>query len=133
MIDWMADKGVELVEQPMPASMFEDYKWLKERSKLPIFADESMMTARDIPRLVQGFHGINIKLMKCGGIQEALRMVAIARALGLKLMIGCMVETRHRHRGRGLDLAPLRLRRPRREPPHRERPVPGHARGTRTG
>lgn len=93
MIDWMADKGVELVEQPMPASMFEDYKWLKERSKLPIFADESMMTARDIPRLVQGFHGINIKLMKCGGIQEALRMVAIARALGLKLMIGCMVET----------------------------------------
>ncbi len=93
MIDWMADKGIELVEQPMPAAQFEDYKWLKERSKLPIFADESMMTARDIPRLVQGFHGINIKLMKCGGIQEAIRMVAIARALGLKLMIGCMVET----------------------------------------
>jgi L-Ala-D/L-Glu epimerase len=93
MIDWMADKGVELVEQPMPAGMFEDYRWLKERSKLPIFADESMMTARDIPKLVEGFHGINIKLMKCGGIQEAIRMVAIARALGLKLMIGCMVET----------------------------------------
>ena len=53
MIDWMADKGVELVEQPMPAGMFEEYKWLKERSKLPIFADESMMTARDIPRLVR--------------------------------------------------------------------------------
>ena len=93
MIDWMADKGVELVEQPMPAGMFEEYRWLKERSKLPIFADESMMTARDIPKLAEGFHGINIKLMKCGGIQEALRMVAIARALGLKLMLGCMVET----------------------------------------
>jgi L-alanine-DL-glutamate epimerase-like enolase superfamily enzyme len=93
MIDWMADKGVELVEQPMPAGMFEEYRWLKERSKLPLFADESMMTARDIPKLAEGFHGINIKLMKCGGIQEALRMVAIARALDLKLMLGCMVET----------------------------------------
>lgn len=93
MIDWMADKGVELVEQPMPAGMFEEYRWLKERSKLPLFADESMMTARDIPKLAEGFHGINIKLMKCGGIQEALRMVALARALGLKLMLGCMIET----------------------------------------
>ncbi len=93
MIDWMADKGVELVEQPMPAGMFEEYRWLKERSKLPLFADESMMTARDIPNLAEGFHGINIKLMKCGGIQEALRMVALARALGLKLMLGCMIET----------------------------------------
>ena len=51
------------------------------------------MTARDIPKLAEGFHGVNIKLMKCGGMQEALRMVAIARALGLKLMLGCMVET----------------------------------------
>jgi len=93
MINWMADKGVELVEQPMPAGMFEEYRWLKERSKLPLFADESMMTARDIPKLAEGFHGINIKLMKCGGIQEALRMVGIARALGLKLMLGCMIET----------------------------------------
>ncbi len=93
MIDWMADRGVELIEQPMPAGMFAEYKWLKERSKLPIFADESMMTARDIPSLVDGFHGINIKLMKSGGVQEALRMIAIARALGLKIMIGCMTET----------------------------------------
>jgi L-alanine-DL-glutamate epimerase-like enolase superfamily enzyme len=93
MIDWLAGRDVELVEQPMPAGMFEDYKWIKERSKLPLFADESLMKATDIPKLVEGFHGINIKLMKCGGIQEALRMVAIARALGLKLMLGCMVET----------------------------------------
>jgi len=93
MIDWLADKGVELIEQPMPAGMTAEYKWLKERSKLPIFADESMMTAKDIPSLVDGFHGINIKLMKSGGVQEALRMIAIARALGLKIMIGCMTET----------------------------------------
>jgi len=76
-ITWMAGMGVEYVEQPMPAEMIKDFAWLKERSKLPLYADESL----------------NIKLMKCGGIQEAVRMVAMARALGLKLMIGCMVET----------------------------------------
>ena len=93
MIDWLAGRDVELVEQPMPAGMFEDYKWLKERAKLPLFADESLMKATDIPKIAEGFHGINIKLMKCGGIQEAVRMVAMARAMGLKLMLGCMVET----------------------------------------
>ncbi len=51
------------------------------------------MKATDIPKIAEGFHGINIKLMKCGGIQEAIRMVAMARAMGLKLMLGCMVET----------------------------------------
>lgn len=93
MIDWLVGRGVELVEQPMPAGMFDEYKWLKERSKLPLFADESLMKATDIPKIAEGFHGINIKLMKCGGIQEAVRMVAMARAMGLKLMLGCMVET----------------------------------------
>jgi L-alanine-DL-glutamate epimerase-like enolase superfamily enzyme len=93
MIDWLAGRDVELVEQPMPAGMFEDYKWLKERAKLSLFADESLMKATDIPKIAEGFHGINIKLMKCGGIQEAVRMVAMARAMGLKLMLGCMVET----------------------------------------
>lgn len=93
MINWMAGLGVELIEQPMPAAMLKDYAWLKERSKLPIFADESLMKASDIPVIAPYFHGLNIKLMKCGGVQEALRMVAMARALGLKLMIGCMVET----------------------------------------
>jgi L-alanine-DL-glutamate epimerase-like enolase superfamily enzyme len=93
MINWMAGQGVELIEQPMPASMLKDYAWLKERSKLPIFADESLMKASDIPVIAPYFHGLNIKLMKCGGVQEAVRMVAMARALGLRLMIGCMVET----------------------------------------
>lgn len=92
-INWMAGMGVEYVEQPMPAAMIKDFAWLKERSKLPIYADESLMKASDIPRIAPVFDGLNIKLMKCGGIQEAVRMVAMARALGLKLMIGCMVET----------------------------------------
>lgn len=93
MINWMADRGVEFIEQPLPASLLEEQAWLKERSKIPIFADESLMTASDIPKIAQAFHGINIKLMKCGGIQEALRMVAMARAFGLKVMLGCMIET----------------------------------------
>lgn len=93
MINWMAGMGVEFVEQPMPAAMFEDYVWLKDRVKIPVFADESLMKAADIPGIARGFHGINIKLMKCGGIQEAVRMAAVARAFDLKVMLGCMVET----------------------------------------
>ncbi len=92
-IGWMAGMGIEYVEQPMPAEMIRDFAWLKERSKLPLYADESLMKASDIPRIAPFFDGLNIKLMKCGGIQEAVRMVAMARALDLKLMIGCMVET----------------------------------------
>jgi L-alanine-DL-glutamate epimerase-like enolase superfamily enzyme len=93
MIDWLAGRGVELVEQPMPAAMLKDYAWLNERTKLPIFADESLMKASDIPKIAPYFDGLNIKLMKCGGVQEAVRMAAMARALGLKLMIGCMIES----------------------------------------
>jgi len=93
MIEWMAGMGVEIVEQPMPAASLEDYAWLKERTKLPIFADESLMKSSDLPRIAPYFHGVNIKLMKCGGVQEAVRMAAMARALGLRLMIGCMIES----------------------------------------
>ncbi len=93
MIGWMAERGVELIEQPMPAARFDDYGWLKERSPIPVFADESLMTSADLARIAPAFHGVNIKLMKCGGPQEALRLVAAARALGLKLMLGCMVES----------------------------------------
>ena len=93
MIDWMAGQGVELVEQPMPASQLEDYAWLKDRVKIPVFADESLVQASDLPRIAPYFHGINIKLMKCGGVQEAVRLAGLARALGLRLMIGCMIES----------------------------------------
>ena len=93
MINWMTGQGVELVEQPLPASQLEDYAWLKDRVKVPIFADESLIQASDLPRIAPYFHGINIKLMKCGGVQEAVRLAGMARALGLKLMIGCMIES----------------------------------------
>ncbi len=93
MITWMAQLGVELVEQPLPADRLEDNGWLKERVPIPIFADESVISSSDLPRIAPYFHGINIKLMKCGGVQEALRMAGIARALGLSLMIGCMIES----------------------------------------
>ncbi|MBE3112601.1 MAG: dipeptide epimerase [Acidobacteria bacterium] len=93
MIDWMAGLGVELVEQPLPASQLQDYAWLKERVKIPVFADESLIQASDLPRIAPYFHGINIKLMKCGGVQEAVRLAAMAKSLGLKLMIGCMIES----------------------------------------
>jgi L-alanine-DL-glutamate epimerase-like enolase superfamily enzyme len=93
MIRWMAGMGVEIMEQPMPADRLEDIAWLKERSPIPIFADESLMMAADLPRIARAFHGVNVKLMKCGGIQEAVRIAAMARALSLKLMLGCMIET----------------------------------------
>jgi L-alanine-DL-glutamate epimerase-like enolase superfamily enzyme len=93
MINWMAGQGIELVEQPLPASQLEDYAWLKDKVKIPVFADESLIQASDLPRIAPYFHGVNIKIMKCGGVQEAVRLAAMARALGLKLMIGCMIES----------------------------------------
>jgi len=92
-VEWLAGLGVEMLEQPFPAGDVEATRALRERSRLPIFADESVHRAGDLPRLAAAFDGVNIKLMKCGGIGEALRMIAAGRALGLKLMLGCMVET----------------------------------------
>jgi L-Ala-D/L-Glu epimerase len=92
-IQWLAGQGVELIEQPMPAAMIEETAWLRERAGIPIFADEAVGTARDIPRLAGAYDGINIKLMKAGGIQEAMRMIHVARALGMKIMLGCMIES----------------------------------------
>lgn len=93
MINWMAGLGVEIAEQPLPAAQLDDYAWLKERAKIPIFADESLIQPSDLPRIAPYFHGVNVKLMKCGGVQEAVRLAGMARALGLKLMIGCMIES----------------------------------------
>ncbi|WP_224362807.1 dipeptide epimerase [Hyalangium versicolor] len=92
-IEWLATQGVELVEQPLPAADVEGAKWLRARSPLPLVADESLIRASDVPRLAEGFHGINVKLQKAGGIHETLRIIDVARACGLKVMIGCMVET----------------------------------------
>ncbi len=93
MISWLAERGVVMVEQPLPKEMIDDAAWLAERSPLPIFADEALQRLCDIPRIKGAYHGINIKLMKCTGMREARKMLTYARAEGMKVMIGCMTET----------------------------------------
>ena len=92
-LPWLFSLGVELVEQPLPADRIDETRALRRKSPLPFFADESVHRAEDIPRLVGAFDGINVKLMKCGGIAEAIRMIAVARAHGMKVMLGCMIES----------------------------------------
>ncbi len=92
-LEWLKSLGVELVEQPLPADKLDEMRELKRQSPLPLIADESVGRAEDIPQLAESFDGINIKLMKCGGLGEALRMIHVARAHGLKIMLGCMVES----------------------------------------
>lgn len=90
---WLKENGVVLVEQPLPVDRLDDTAWLTERSPLPIIADESVQRLKDIPRLKGAFNGINIKLMKSAGLLEARKMIAYARAEGMKVMVGCMTET----------------------------------------
>jgi len=92
-IEWLASKGVELVEQPMPAAMLEEAAWVRERSPIPVFADEACLRASAIPGLIGTCHGVNVKLDKAGGLREALRMIHTARACGLKVMLGCMISS----------------------------------------
>lgn len=93
MIELLFDYDVEYVEQPLPAHDLEGMRFVRDRSPLPIIADESCIVAADIPRLAGTVDGINIKLAKCGGLREALRMVAVARAHDMLVMCGCMIET----------------------------------------
>jgi L-alanine-DL-glutamate epimerase-like enolase superfamily enzyme len=90
---WQAGEGVEFVEQPMPASDLAGIAWVRERSPLPLIADENCVRVKDIPGLRGVFDGINIKLMKCTGLREALAMIRTAKACGMKVMMGCMIET----------------------------------------
>ncbi len=92
-IRWLEKENVQFIEQPLPAGNLDDYRWLADKVSLPIFADESVQVAADIPKLIGAFHGINIKLMKCGGIREALKMIHTARACGMLVMLGCTIET----------------------------------------
>lgn len=94
-IEWLAADGlVEFVEQPMPASTAEaDATWLKERSPLPLFGDESYQSAADAETCAQCFHGINVKLVKTGGITAGRQALEAARVRGLKTMLGCMIES----------------------------------------
>jgi L-alanine-DL-glutamate epimerase-like enolase superfamily enzyme len=93
MIEILRELAVEYVEQPLPAHDVDGLRFVRERSALPIIADESCVVASDIPRLVGAVDGINIKLSKCGSLREALRMIATARAHGMLVMAGCMIET----------------------------------------
>jgi L-alanine-DL-glutamate epimerase-like enolase superfamily enzyme len=94
-IEQLAEDGhVEFVEQPMPRDTNPgDLVWLKERSPLPLFADESCHTVRDIPHCAECYDGVNVKLVKTGGITMAYETLVAARQAGLKTMIGCMIES----------------------------------------
>jgi L-Ala-D/L-Glu epimerase len=92
-INWLETQGVEFIEQPMPADMIEETRWVRSRVHLPIIADEAAVNARAIPKLADAYDGVNVKLDKCGGIQEALRMIYVAKSLEMKTMIGCMVSS----------------------------------------
>ncbi len=93
MMTWLAERGAEYVEQPLVKGAEDELVDLFQGRPLPIFVDESCRTAADIPVFADRVDGVNLKLMKCGGITEALRIVATARAHGLKTMIGCMGES----------------------------------------
>ncbi|XVH32397.1 dipeptide epimerase [Haloferacaceae archaeon DSL9] len=102
----LADYGVEFIEQPVPAENPEGLKFAYERSALPIAADESCVTLEDIPAIADRVDIANLKLMKCGGLLEAKRMIHAARAHGLEVMLGCMIET-NAAIAAGCHLAPL--------------------------
>ncbi len=85
--------GVEFIEQPLQADRWDDLRRVRENSVLPIIADESCIVESDVSRCHGVFHGINIKLVKCGGLTPACRMIAEARRLGLSVMVGCMTES----------------------------------------
>lgn len=85
--------GVEFIEQPLPPDKWEDYRLVHAESDLPIMADESCLVESDVEKCAGLFHGVNIKLVKCGGLTPARRMIARARDLDLKVMVGCMTES----------------------------------------
>jgi L-alanine-DL-glutamate epimerase-like enolase superfamily enzyme len=93
MSDFLAEQGVELLEQPVAANDIDGLRFVRRHSKLPVFADESCLVATDVAKLAGAVDGINIKLAKCGSLREALRMVHAARALDMEVMAGCMIES----------------------------------------
>ena len=92
-INWLETQGVEFIEQPLPAHMIEETRWIRSRVHIPIIADEACRHAEDIPKLKEAFDGVNVKLDKAGGVMEAWRMIQIAKSFGMKTMLGCMVSS----------------------------------------
>jgi L-alanine-DL-glutamate epimerase-like enolase superfamily enzyme len=93
MIYWLKEKGIVMVEQPLPKHKLDEAAWLTERSPLPVFADESFQRLTDVLPLKGVFSGLNIKLMKCTGMREAWKILTTARAANMQVMVGCMTET----------------------------------------
>ncbi len=93
MCHWLAERNCLFVEQPMDKAALDDTAWLRERSPLPIIADEFLQRLPDVRRAAQAYDGINIKLMKSTGMHEAYKMAVLAKAMGMKVMLGCMTET----------------------------------------
>lgn len=93
MITWLAEQNCLFVEQPLPKNEIAKQEFIFERSVLPVYADEACQTFNDIEKIKHCYHGINIKLMKCGGLREAKRMLSLAQSLNLKILIGCMSES----------------------------------------
>jgi len=93
MLPLLEELGIELIEQPFKADDLESFRQLRGRTAIPVVADESCRVAADVPRLAGAVDGVNIKLEKCGSLREALRIVHVARAHHMKVMVGCMMST----------------------------------------
>jgi L-alanine-DL-glutamate epimerase-like enolase superfamily enzyme len=93
MMAWLAERGVDYVEQPLPEGSEADLPRIFEGRPLPIFVDESCRFSPDVTKVAHAVDGVNLKLMKCGGLTEGLRIIATAQAFGLQTMIGCMSES----------------------------------------
>jgi len=93
MAHWLRDQNVVFLEQPMPKTQTDDIAWLTQNAPLPVIADEAVQTTADLFKVKDIYSGINIKLMKCGGMNAAHKMALMAREMGMKVMIGCMTET----------------------------------------
>ena len=93
MAHYLSERGALFIEQPMPKEQIEGIAWLTERCPLPILADEALQTVDDLLTMKGVYSGINIKLMKCGGMHAAYQMITMARQMGMKILIGCMTET----------------------------------------
>lgn len=92
-INWLESLGAEFIEQPLPAHMIEETRWVRSRVHIPILADEACLRLEDIPKVAGAFDGIVIKLQKTGGINHALETIFAAKAHGMKTMLGCMIES----------------------------------------
>lgn len=93
MLPVLEEFGVTVLEQPVAPTDLDGLAHIRRHARIPLIADESCVTAADIPALVGRVDGINIKLAKCGSLREALRMIAVARTHGLMVMVGCMIES----------------------------------------